>query len=307
MAAGPRLQSQQNVAPAGPINMGSNPYPKKDKDDIRSKILRLREKYSSLCGDAPEGHRFRVRAEILPNGEDYMTVEMGCHVDGYLTIPWAEYASTDLEIRFGSQLERISSVQIMVRRSPDRLGYALSIPQALRIPKDSADYRRLLLSNKEFSRLPAQERSVRNVAPSVPPPPPSYYERESERARSEMNRLASDYHASTGAPIPEESRRPPHPSGEGPRTRNESTRPRSWSDEMDEEASSTAAQSRTPAPILEQRAGGSTYGNDSTASQSSQVRAMPTPTTRGVTPQAPAPTTSGSSKGRQAPAPSSRG
>jgi len=138
--------------------MGAQGFAPKAKDTIKSHLMSLRNRYEDIC-DAPDAHgnRFRVRAEILLSGEEYYTVEIGCVVQGVLNLPWAEYGSADLEIRFGSQIDRARSIKTMVRRSSDRLGREINIADALLLEGTDAS-RRLLMSNKEYSKLPAAER-----------------------------------------------------------------------------------------------------------------------------------------------------
>lgn len=120
-----------------------------------------------------------------------MTVEMGCHVPGVITLDWSEYGSADLEIRYGSQLELASKLKSMVRRSSDRLGYQLDIQSAQAILGTPAE-RRLLMSNSEFSRLPAAERLV-NRPRAVDQqavqaqPAPGFYARQADAAASAMS------------------------------------------------------------------------------------------------------------------------
>jgi hypothetical protein len=165
--------------PAGPP-----PYARKEKDDLRSKIMKAKSRYEDLC-DAVEGQRFRVRAEILENNEDYITVEMGCNLEGVIRLPWQEYASATLEIQYGSKLDLARKVKTMIRRSTERLGYQLDVRSAVAL-RGSAEESQLLMSNKEWKSF--QERQPRGipraglhglgsnlppVAPSAPAAPPN--------------------------------------------------------------------------------------------------------------------------------------
>jgi hypothetical protein len=193
---GPRNQPAPENSPATQSQGGPQgpqwPFPRKEKDDLRTKIIKAKSRYEELC-DSADNQRFRVRAEILDNSEDYITVQMGCNMRGVITLPWAEYSSADLEIRFGSQLDLVRKVKMMMRRSVERLGYSLGIQDALDM-RGTADADQLLMSNKEWKALSEQPvapaiRVQRPVAPQVPPPSggTGYYAQSSAEASRVMN------------------------------------------------------------------------------------------------------------------------
>jgi hypothetical protein len=134
-------------------------------------------RYGDVC-DAVDGQRFRVRAEILDNHEDYITVQMGCYLEGVITLPWAEYSSATLEIQWGSRLDLARKVKTMIRRSADRLGYSITAADALRL-RGSDEETHLLMSNKEWRSLnerpqahgPLTGRNRPAAAPVQPFPP----------------------------------------------------------------------------------------------------------------------------------------
>jgi hypothetical protein len=198
---GQRPGSEQRPAnsagnPAGNPS-GYSPYARKEKDDLRSKIMKAKSRYEDLC-DVVDGQRFRVRAEILDNSEDYITVQMGCNLPGVVTLPWAEYSSADLEIRYGSSLDLARKVKMMIRRSVERLAITLDVQSALQLRGTDAE-KRLLMSSKEWKSLKERQpvqpvqptRSVAGPLYAGGPPAtggPGYYANASAAASEEMNR-----------------------------------------------------------------------------------------------------------------------
>jgi len=153
--------------------------------------MKAKARYEPLC-DAADGQRFRVRAEILDNSEDYITVQMGCYLEGVVNLPWAEYSSADLEIRYGSQLDLARKIRTMVRRSLERLGFELDARTAMQY-RGTAEETQLLMSNKEWKSLLERQpaKPVRSTRPNPPGPmapvpapkaPVGYYDQQSADA-----------------------------------------------------------------------------------------------------------------------------
>jgi len=160
------------------------------KDDMRSRIIKLNERYRSACDEPTASHRFRVRGELLITGEEFFTVEIGCKLGNDYIVPWGEYNSIQLEVDFGRKIEHVKNVRTAIRRSPDRLGRALSLREALSM-EGSDEWRKLLMSNKDFGGL---KREVREKLKGLASSPlvnnkvsaPSYYERSSSVAKQQM-------------------------------------------------------------------------------------------------------------------------
>jgi hypothetical protein len=268
---------------AGNNPMGFNPFAGKPaKDPFKSKLLELTARYKPLCGDVPEGHRFRVRGEILSDREDYFTVEFHCVMPGVINLPWAEYSSAELLIRHGPALELAEQVQKAVRRCPDRMGREITVSQAANLRVSRPDvWKRLTMSSKDYKSLPKEERTSRQGDPDerVPLPRPrgeGHYERRAEEARQVMDREVRN-RASAVRPAEASPDR------------------LSWSDEVDEEIPLPSRPVRAPAPFTEQRAGPSSQAEDrqgnlggSNRGSSSVGRKLvpPAPTTRGSPPAA---------------------
>jgi hypothetical protein len=146
----PLVENSSAAQPQAPMG-AQPPFPRKEKDDLRSKIMKAKARYEDLC-DSVDGHRFRVRAEILDNREDYITVEIGCELQGVISLPWAEYSTATLEIAYGSRLDLARKVKMMIRRSPERLGYDLDVVSALAMRGTDGEAH-LLMSNKDWKSL----------------------------------------------------------------------------------------------------------------------------------------------------------
>jgi len=291
--AGSKNQRTRGHAPGKPkkgspsLTKGVNPYPilKKDKDDLRSKILKLTEKYKSLCSSPPEGKRFRVRAEILLSGEEYLTVEMSCQVANVIQLPWAEYGSAELEIRYGSQLERLRTVLMMVRRAPGRLGkIGYNLTDAVR-DLGTPTEKWLSLSGKDYDKKSSEERkawgsavrpqSTKLSSDTPNKVPPSYNKMREDNAAKEMA-----YQLKLGQ--------------------------RDWSGEDEDRVPSSIAQGNSVGPHSEKRPL-SSLGNGVEArlpprASSSAGEAPPRPTTSGQERRVPPPSSSANS-GRRAPPP----
>jgi hypothetical protein len=133
------------------------PFPlAKPKDDLRSKLLKYKGLYESLA-TVSDSHRFRVIAEVLPSGEDYIQISFGCVIPGVLEIPWREYPATGLEVTYGPKLAMAQRVMTMSRRSLDRLGVSYTPAQALGLD-GTEDGKYLLMSNSEYGKLSASTR-----------------------------------------------------------------------------------------------------------------------------------------------------
>lgn len=288
-------------AAAAPVAPMGAAFSRREKDDLRSKIVRIKNRYADLCDDPGlTGNRFRVRAEILPGGEDYMTVEMGCHIQGVIALDWSEYGSADLEIRFGSQLELARKLKTMVRRSSDRLGYPLDIPSAQAILGTPAESR-LLMSNSEFSRLPAAERLA--ARPQVgrqvvhAQPAPSFYARQADAAASAMAQEVLLRQSQPG------------PSVQAYAPLNDGGVSLPWADEMNQQGSSTNGRSGAPAqtPHSNNESGllATPGSRVATPHDAPKGRAPPVPSGPPLR-QVPAPSTV-STGGRVAPPPSAAG
>lgn len=167
-----------------------------------------------------------------------MTVEMGCHIPGVIALDWSEYGSADLEIRFGSQLELARKLKTMVRRSSDRLGDPLDIPSAQAILGTPAESR-LLMSNTEFSRLPAAERLANRPQVGRQPAPvqaaPSFYARQAEAAASAMAQEVLLRQSQSGPSVPTYA------------PLNDGGVSLPWADEMNHQGSLAQSQSGMPA------------------------------------------------------------
>lgn len=172
---GPKVGKQLAVKqlPSGP--MGPSPMGLQlgrgipAKDDMRSRIIKLTQRYR---GSATEdsSNVFRVRAEILYSGEEYYTVNFGCSIgNGLISVPWKEYPSAELEIKFGKVIERADAVQTAVRRSSDRLGRELTAEEAVSL-EGTEIFRFLLKSSKDFKSLPLQVRESFRIAEDKPAP-----------------------------------------------------------------------------------------------------------------------------------------
>jgi hypothetical protein len=162
----PRAAAPSNLAPMGAA------FSRPAKDDMRSRIIKLTERYRSVC-DESDSHRFRVRAEVLFSGEEYFTVDFGCSINGLIDVPWKEYPSTELEIQFGRKIERAQHILTAVRRAPDRIGRAISVSHALSMEK-SGVFQILLKSSKDYKSISQETRDAYKgvVAPAQPPPLP---------------------------------------------------------------------------------------------------------------------------------------
>jgi len=170
-------------------------FPRKEKDSFRSKLRELTDRYRPICSEPPSGQRFRVRGEILPDGEDYFTVEFHCKMEGVIDLPWAEYSSADLQIRYGSALGLVRQVHTAVRRAPERLGIDINVYTALKM-RGKPSWDRLQMSSKDFKALPREERE-RVVQVETPKPrtqgssSKGFYEARAASAKSEMEAEAS--------------------------------------------------------------------------------------------------------------------
>jgi len=280
--------NQQATKPQGvPVVFSSQ---KPEKDAFRSKLRELAEVYKPLCNVEPTGaQRFRVRGEILPHGEDYFTIEFGCKVDQIIDLPWGEYPSMELQIRYGSAIELTKLVQIAVRRS-DRIGReSLSVAEALRLKRsDPHLWGRLMMSAKDFKNLPRVERDAGAVAVPAAAPGRTFYQDQANVAMQQMQTSARNSQR-------QESRVRDSISLE-PVPRDPSRR---WSDDIeDEEESSSSPPKLTKAPFTEQRAG-SSLGKSGKGSLSESR-----PMDEGGRNRPPVPTTSSSTPGRRVVPPS---
>jgi len=204
-------------------------------DPFRAMLLKLRARYEPSSMSPPENGRFRVRGEVLPHGENYFTVEMGCIVKGVINMPWGEYPSSELEIRWGSKLELARLVLLAVNRSQDRIGKETSPESALRIKAERPDLWKILtMSAKDYKSLPREDREqgilpVRGQPKKAVPQSSGFYSSSSEKAKREMETISRE------------------------RARNSLNR-RSWSDEVDEDIP-LPHPGQTQAPPSQQRAG----------------------------------------------------
>jgi len=230
----PQTNTAPSATPPAGNPAGASPYVRKEKDGLRSRLRSLRERYEPLCSPPPVGKRFRVRAEILPDGEDLFTVELHCQLEGVINLPWAEYTSADLQIRYGSELELYESVQKAIRRAPERVGREISAYDALEAKRDHPKtiWARLLMSSKEYKNLPREEREAGVGRPQPAMSSGGYHQTRSDEARASMERTFR------------RSQVPP-----------EDPKRRSWSDEVEDEIPLPPASGKTraDAPFTEQR------------------------------------------------------
>jgi len=301
----PKQAKAKQASPSAP--MGAIFGAKRTQDDLRSKLRKFTESYKDLCDAATGDNRFRVRAEILPNSEEYITIEMGCNVPGIIEMPWKERSSSDVEIRYGSQLERYRNVLMIIRRSNDRLGYQLDTRGAVGILGTDAA-KRLLMSNKDFNKLPRDQRDPREGGVPLL----------ASRREAPTSFRDSNYRGNSGSS--NYYQRASAEAAEAMAAQAASRHPRRWSDEMDEVdprpgLQETSRQSAARAPILEQRAGTSSAAatpsskarrDSSEEPPQERVRAVPAPTTDGVR-KAPPPSSNAGGGSRKAPAPSTAG
>jgi hypothetical protein len=215
-----------------------------------------------------------------------MTVEMGCHIEGVIALAWAEYGSAELEIRYGSQIELASKLKSMVRRSTDRLGYQLDIQGARALLGTPAE-RRLLMSNSEFSRLPAAERLAGRQRAAPQPVvqaqhAPGYYARSADAAASAM---AAEFTRRQQGPVYDQGLAPPTGGGVS----------LSWADETEFQTPLANGQPGRSAPTPH-------FQNESELSLTSPDARVATP--HGNAPKGRVPPVPSGPPIRQAPAPS---
>jgi len=130
---------------------------KAEVDVVAAKLRRLRALYEGSATSPPEGMRFRVVAELLSTGEIAYLITIGCEIPGVVSLPWAEYSSVDLELRFKSLLNLSSEIQTAVRRAPDRLGRVIDPSEASRM-RGTKEWDTLLLSGSSYGKVPAAAR-----------------------------------------------------------------------------------------------------------------------------------------------------
>jgi hypothetical protein len=242
---------------------------------MRSRIVKLSETYRGVCDEPVGNHRFRVRAEVLLSGEEYYTIEFGCVIENLVQVPWGEYSSADLEIKFGAQVERAKHLKTMVRRSSDRLGRKISFQEALRL-EGSDIGKNLLLSNKDYSNLSREARDSIKESQAVVNPPAAqnrgsegskslpYYEARAAEAKLQMQKEAS---------------KPPSPT-------------KRWSDSPD---SSGGEEEEDNPSLVSKETSGAVH------------RTVPVPHPGKTTRVVPAPSSAGVGGSRNIPAPSTRG